>query len=497
VSEGFRLGRYQLLKKIAVGGMAEIWLAQQAGPAGFSKQLVIKKILPHLAADKAFVDMFLNEGRVAALINHPNVVQVFELAESGSDYYLVMEHVPGWSLRAIVTRAHEAKSPMPYGVAAHLVIGLCHGLHAAHELVDPQGRALGLVHRDISPENVLVARGGQAKVTDFGIAKATAAASGTRPGELKGKIAYMPPEQLTGKPLDRRTDLYAVGAILYEVLSGRRAFEVPADAALSTAILQEKPPPLRGFRPDVPAQLEAIIDKALSKDPNARYATALAMARELEAFVAATRVPTSAVADWLTPLFPPETIAPLATPMPGTAKLEDDSLAPTVHERKPPPRRLWPVALAATVSIAVVGFYGVRMLQPPAPVPSPALAQKDPPPVAAATPDPEPVPSQPAPSQPAPTQPTPPEPVAAPQPAVARSHGPAKPSRGKLLVRVNPWADVVVDGRMVGATPLSPLDVSAGKHSVTVTNSELGKTKTVAVEVRANRQELVEINLKP
>ncbi len=339
MTNGFRLGRYQLKSKLAVGGMAEIWLAEQVGPAGFSKQLVIKKILPHLAADKSFVDMFLNEGRVAALINHPNVVQVFELSEQGNDYYLVMEHVAGWSLRAIITRSVEKHEPMPIAVVAHLAIGLCHGLHAAHELVDASGATLGLVHRDMSPENVLVTRGGQAKVTDFGIAKATAAASGTRPGELKGKMAYMPPEQLLGKPLDRRADLYAVGATLYELISGQRAIEVPGDAALSMSILQEKPVPLRVRRADVPPQLEALVDKALSKDPKDRYATALDMALELEGIVAQTRVPNSAVAEWLARLFPPEAPAALATPMPGTAIGCGGSAGESAATERPTPAR--------------------------------------------------------------------------------------------------------------------------------------------------------------
>ena len=377
---------------------------------------------------------------------------------------------------------------MPYAVAAHLVIGLCHGLHAAHELVDAQGQPLGLVHRDISPENVLITRGGQAKVTDFGIAKATAAASGTRPGELKGKIAYMPPEQLTGKPLDRRTDLYAVGAILYEILSSRRAFEVPADAALSTAILQEKPPPLRGFSARRAAAARGHRRQGAVEGGRRRYPTALAMARELEAFVAASRASVSVVADWLTPLFPPERLRRSPRPCRGPRRLEDDSLAPTLHEREAKRRRRWPVAAAVAIFVAVGGLFTVRALQGPAVEPLPPQPAPPSPPVVVVETPPPPVQPPVTPVDPPPTVPAEPPPKVRPN---------AKAQRGKLLVRVNPWADVVVDGRMVGATPLSPLDLSAGKHSVTVTNSELGKTKTVAVEVRANRQELVEINLKP
>ncbi|MFT3841562.1 MAG: serine/threonine-protein kinase [Myxococcaceae bacterium] len=481
----FRLGRYELQSKIAVGGMAEIWLARQAGPAGFTKQLVIKKILPHLAVDKTFVDMFLNEGRLAALINHPNVVQVFELGEEAGNYYLVMEHVPGWSLRAILRRSHELQEPIPHAVTAYLVIGLCLGVHAAHELHDANGQALKLVHRDVSPENVLVSRSGSAKVTDFGIAKATAAASGTRPGETKGKLAYMPPEQLLGKPLDRRADLYAVGAVLHELITGQRAFDVPADAALSLSILKEKPPPLRLLRPDAPAALQAIVDRALEKEAEKRYPDALALAKDLEAFAGSTGEPPSVVASWLERMFPPAQIQALATPVAPTAQLQRaHDAVPTQQEGRATPARrrssrMW-IAPVAGVAVLAVGAAVFAFTRPPPPSPPEATQE----PVVVKSPELPPAPAQEPPKIVEPVKP-PPEPVK------------VKPrGKGKLLVRVNPWADVLVDGEMVGATPLSALEVSAGRHSVTVTNSELGKTKTVAVEVRPGRQELVEINLK-
>lgn len=464
-----KLGRYELQAKLALGGMAEIWLAKQSGPAGFTKQLVIKKILPHLTADKAFVEMFLNEGRLAALVNHPNVVQVFELGQQGDDYYLVMEHVPGWSLRAVLRRLVERGEQAPIGCVARLMAQVCRGLHAAHELKDASGRALQLVHRDVSPENVLVAQSGEAKVSDFGIAKAVTAAGTTRPGETKGKLAYMPPEQLLGKPLDRRADVYAIGATLYELIAGRRPFSVPADAALSLEILQAVPPPLRTVRPETPPELAAVVERCLEKEAAARWPDALAIARELEPLAASAEE----TATWLQRLFPegPAAPKPVAAAIPATAPV-------TAAGELAPPRRRSPVAAAVVALLAASGGAAAWMLRPVEAPPPPVVAEA--PPAPAPTPPPEPEPA--------------PVPVAPVAPVAPKKPPPKPAGKGKLVVRVNPWADVLVDGQMVGATPLKPLELSAGKHSVTVTNGELGKTKTLSVDIRAGRQEFVEVN---
>ncbi len=466
-----KLGRYELQAKLAVGGMAEIWLARQSGPAGFTKELVIKKILPHLTADKTFVEMFLNEGRLAALVNHPNVVQVFELGQHGEDYFLVMEHVAGWSLRAVLRRLGERGEQAPIGCIARLMAQVCRGLHAAHELTDASGRPQQLVHRDVSPENVLVSKSGEAKVADFGIAKAVSAAGTTRPGETKGKLAYMPPEQLLGKPLDRRADVYAIGATLYELVAGKRPFMVAADAALSLEILEARPPPLSALRSDVPPELVAVIERCLEKDVSARWPDALAVARELEPLGGTAEE----VAAWLAQLFPEGPAAPKPSPvaLPATAPVTAAEVAPRGERRA--------AAVVAVTALAVLAIGGAALLlwprSAPAPAPLPAPVRA---PVVVEAPRPV--------EEPAAAE------APAPAPAVAKK--PAKPvGRGKLLVRVNPWADVLIDGQVVGATPLAPLELPAGRHSVTVTNGELGRAKSVSVEVRAGRQELVEINL--
>ncbi len=201
------LGKYKLVKLIASGGMAEVYLARQAGAAGFEKLVCLKRILPHLARDKQFVDMFLNEARLAAQLDHPNIVSIFDLGEANGNYFIAMEFIDGPSLRAVHKRAAERNELLPIPEIVKIISMAAGGLQYAHDLTDAQGKPLGLVHRDISPDNILVHRNGSAKVVDFGIAKAANSSGATRTGTLKGKVAYMPPEQLRGEQLDRRTDV--------------------------------------------------------------------------------------------------------------------------------------------------------------------------------------------------------------------------------------------------------------------------------------------------
>ncbi|MBL8913802.1 MAG: serine/threonine protein kinase, partial [Archangium sp.] len=202
------LGKYQLIRKLAAGGMAEVYLARAAGPMGFEKTVVVKRILPHLADEQNFISMFLSEARLAAQLNHPNVVQVFDFGEASGSYFLVMEFIDGVNLRVLFRKANEAKTQLPFPLVARIISLACEGLAYAHDFTDPQtGELLGLVHRDVSPDNVLIARNGSVKVVDFGIAKAANQTNLTKTGTVKGKFSYMPPEQLTGQPLDKRADV--------------------------------------------------------------------------------------------------------------------------------------------------------------------------------------------------------------------------------------------------------------------------------------------------
>jgi serine/threonine protein kinase len=276
------LGKYKLVKLIASGGMAEVYLAKQAGAAGFEKMVCLKRILPHLARDKQFVDMFLNEARLAAQLDHPNIVSIFDLGEANGNYFIAMEFIDGPSLRAVAKRASERGEYLPIPELCKIIAMAAGGLEHAHNLTDPQGHPLGLVHRDISPDNILVHRNGAAKVVDFGIAKAANSSGATRTGTLKGKVAYMPPEQLRGEQLDRRVDVFALGVVLYEMLAGKRPWEGDSEVALIGRIMTEEPAPLGDTRTDAPQELLDIVAKALSKDRSLRYQNCADLQAELE-----------------------------------------------------------------------------------------------------------------------------------------------------------------------------------------------------------------------
>jgi serine/threonine protein kinase len=277
-----RLGRYNVLGRLAAGGMAEILLATMTGPA--ERPVVIKRILPHLAEDKAFVEMFRDEANIVAGIRHPRVVQLQELVSDG-ELFLVLEYVEGESVGGLMRRLWSRGEPLPYWLAAHIVAEACSGLHAAHELTAPDGTPREIVHRDVSPQNVMITYAGDVKVLDFGIAKARDRASNTEAGQVKGKYEYMSPEQCRGKPLDRRSDVFALGILLYELSVGRRLFRRESALTTFTAICDERLPSPRETRPDYPDELEWICRRALARERSDRYRTANDMRRELVAFV--------------------------------------------------------------------------------------------------------------------------------------------------------------------------------------------------------------------
>ncbi len=265
-------GKYELEKRLGVGGMAEVWLARQEGPAGFSKRAVIKRILPSLVNDPDFVQMFLREARLAALLNHPNVVQIFDLGEAEHTYFLVMEYIEGRSLRYLQKQTLALGKPCEVGFIASVLAGASAGLHHAHEQRDPSGEPLALVHRDVSPDNLLVSYEGVTKVIDFGIAKAFSDAPGTHSGVVKGKYGYMSPELIKGEPMDRRADIYALGTVLFEALAGERPFVGGPNDVLN-AILKEPVPLLTAFREGLPSDLVALTEAMLAKSPRDRPQT--------------------------------------------------------------------------------------------------------------------------------------------------------------------------------------------------------------------------------
>ncbi len=275
VGEGQVLGRYELLLRVAQGGMARVWAARLHGTRGFRKLVAVKTILPNVMDSQRLEQMFLEEATLASGIHHPNVVDTIELGEQDGVLFMALEWVDGESLSLVMQEANKVGGvPLPIGV--NLVVQACKGLHSAHELADETGAPLGVVHRDVSPHNVLVSFSGIAKVVDFGIAKATQRASTlTEAGEVKGKLAYMAPEQIRGRAVDRRTDVFALGTLLYQLTTGRHPWKGDHPGETTERLCSDRPvTPPSAFCDDYPEALEAAVHKALEKDPDKRFPTA-------------------------------------------------------------------------------------------------------------------------------------------------------------------------------------------------------------------------------
>jgi serine/threonine protein kinase len=302
-----QFGKYTLLRKLAAGGMAEIFLALHRSMAGFEKLVVIKRILPSMNRDQAFIDMLLHEARIAATLSHPNIVQIFDVGQVDGTYFIAMEHIHGEDIRSIV-RGMRRKGVLEFPIehALAITLGVCAGLAYAHDKRDLDGRLLGIVHRDISPQNIVVTFTGDVKIVDFGIAKSEKETTeDTQSGQLKGKVPYMSPEQADGKELDLRSDIFAVGVVLFELTTGKRLFKGDTELQTLKLILESDYPAPSDVRPGYPKALERIVMKALAKKREDRYQTAREMQADLEAFVREERMPVSTVAltHWMQMLF--------------------------------------------------------------------------------------------------------------------------------------------------------------------------------------------------
>ena len=288
-----RFGKYKLIEKIAVGGMAEMWKAKQIGPEGFEKVVALKRILPSLAENDDFITMFIDEGKVAAQLTHPNIAQIYELGETMGGYYLAMEYIAGKDLRLIMRLARKEKKNLAIPQAVVIASKLLSGLNYAHRKKGFNNENLNIVHRDVSPQNVLISYEGEVKLVDFGIAKAAAKNSVTLTGALKGKILYMSPEQAWGQAVDRRSDVFSVGTLLYEMLTGKRVFIADNEMAILQKVREWNPPPPSAVNGRISSKLDAIVLKAIEKDPDKRYQTAEEMREDLESFLHSEKPPKS------------------------------------------------------------------------------------------------------------------------------------------------------------------------------------------------------------
>ncbi|MEP7011901.1 MAG: TonB family protein [Acidobacteriota bacterium] len=278
-----RFGQYTLLERIAVGGMAEVWKARMRGLEGFQKTVAIKKILPHMTHNSEFVSMFIDEAKLAAQLSHPNIIHIYDLGKIANDYFIAMEYVEGRDLRTIGNLARQKRLPIPVGLSLLIAHHVAGALDHAHHKRDFEGRALGLVHRDVSPQNVLISRDGDIKLCDFGIAKAVTQAGQTQIGALKGKLQYMSPEQAWGRPVDARSDIFSLGTLLFEMLTGERLFAGDSEISVLEAVREGKVKSPREIDPSISAEIDSIARRALAHDPADRFQSAGEMEQRLGA----------------------------------------------------------------------------------------------------------------------------------------------------------------------------------------------------------------------
>jgi serine/threonine protein kinase len=278
-------GPYLLLERVSVGGMAEVYKAKEYGVEGFERTVAVKRILPHVAEDDEFIAMFKDEAKIAVQLNHGNIAQIYNLGNEHDSFYIALEYVAGRDLRAIFQKAQQQGQPMPVAQASYIIMKICEGLDYAHNKKDKYNRPLSIVHRDVSPPNILVSFEGEVKLIDFGVAKAAGRASRTQAGILKGKFGYMSPEQVRGMPLDRRSDVFSVGVVLFEILCGQRLFQAETDFATLEKVRAVDVPRPSAVNPNIPKPLENIIFKALTREPEQRYQSAIELHDELQAFM--------------------------------------------------------------------------------------------------------------------------------------------------------------------------------------------------------------------
>jgi serine/threonine-protein kinase len=428
-----RLGRYELHGAIASGGMATIHLGRLEGDAGFARTVAIKRLHPHYATDPDFVSMLVDEARLAARIRHPNVVTILDAVSVDGELFVVMEYVPGESLAGLMRVLRARGSSVPLPIAASIIAGVLHGLHAAHEATSERGQPLSIVHRDVSPQNLIVGTDGVARVLDFGIAKAAVRIQTTRDGAVKGKLRYIAPEVLLGRPITRRVDVYAAGVVLWEALTGRPLFAAESEGATYGKVLEGHVPGPSRIVPALAGDLDDLVLRALDRDTDRRFATARDMAVALQA--AAPIAPAHEVGEWVEQtageslrhraqavarletgmggapavLSGPasmvtETVAPAAAAAPAPVVQPAPALVPgpepsidahAVSLGRRRRARLWPAALAAALGAGGLGWALAReRADSAADGAASAVTTTEPRAAPAAAPDPSPAPSE-------------------------------------------------------------------------------------------------------
>nr|HYU34209.1 serine/threonine-protein kinase [Thermoanaerobaculia bacterium] len=351
---GERFGQYTLLERIAAGGMAEVWKARMRGVEGFQKTVAIKKILPHMTDNSEFIGMFIDEAKLAAQLSHPNIVHIYDLGKIGRDYYIAMEYVEGKDLRSLLNASRRKGMPLTLGLSLLIAARLASALDYAHRKRDFEGKELALVHRDVSPQNVLLTHEGDVKLCDFGIAKAVSKAGQTQMGSLKGKLQYMSPEQAWGRPVDARSDIFSLGAVLFEMLTGERLFSGDSEMSILEAVRHGRIRTPRDIDPSIPVEVDEIVTRALAYDVRDRFQSAGEMMQRIEG-VLHTLVPSPGpgeLAAYLARVTAPEPSSgdalfiPPPSPVAIPAHLPDPEVPPSLFtpELTPLPAEAAPVA---------------------------------------------------------------------------------------------------------------------------------------------------------
>jgi len=499
-----RVGRYRLCFEIASGGMASVYLARAEGPAGFEKLVALKRIHPHLAKEREFVEMFLDEARLASRISHPNVCAVFDFGEADGANFITMEFLLGESLsrvwKVLSTNEGEQDWARVARLSARIVADAAEGLHAAHELRGDDGNSLNVVHRDVSPQNLFVTYDGVVKVVDFGIARAAGKLHHTATGSVKGKFAYMAPEQAKRVPVDRRADVWSLGVVLWELSTGKRLFRQDTEVDTLVAVMNEPVMPPSRARPGVPSALDEVVARALDRDRETRYPNARDLARDLQRFLVrqGAAVGPPEVAEWMRELFPEELARRQelidqarrvgSGPVPRISpRLAGDGPSPVLHGAFPEvpsqmltrpllPRRpsgrgtVW-VLSGIAMLVGILGVFVVRAIQGDA---AASRARHDPPavlrpagPSGTVAPQavPRPIAEVQAPIEPGPG-PEPATPPSVPAPPPSPAPHPAAGPPGKVNVAaVGGWADIYVRGRRLGRTP-TQITLPPGRHVI-------------------------------
>jgi len=342
---GEAIGRYRIYGRIGSGGMASVHLGRLVDDGGFSRAVAVKRLHPHLADDPSFLAAIIDEARLAARVRHPNVVPTIDVVRTDSEVLIVMEYIRGEALSRLLAREAERDRLMPPPVACAVVVDALRGLHAAHEATDDRGEPLGIVHRDVSPHNILVGVDGAARVIDFGIAKASGRLQTTREGVLKGRIAYMAPEQLAGAPVTRAVDIYAAGVVLWESLACRRLYHGDSDFEVAEQVERGSPEPPSRYAANLPPLLDTLVMKALAPSPDDRFRTAIEMADRLVEILPPASPGT--VGDWCAEV----AAVALATRGALVADVERSSMTPAALPARPHP----PLASRRTKLAALAG----------------------------------------------------------------------------------------------------------------------------------------------